>query len=273
MKRLFFICLSMSFSGVALALFQGIQMPLVGKVLNENKEKEVATYTLQSNSTKAYSPIDGTVFYVGNVKDYGLSVIIKNAHQVVILGNLDRVYAVKNQYLFQHDAVGSVVYHSKVIFVVEQIQRKSEEYGSVHLAENFRNKLLNFAKNGSKLVNDMTRTAVAKGSLTYHDLTRLLKETGFPEKTIPTMYCIAKWESGLNPKALNYNTNNTIDVGLFQINSLWFKKCNMDLAALYNEKDNTQCALTVYKNQGFPAWTTYNKYKNNEISNYCRLSF
>ena len=81
------------------------------------------------------------------------------------------------------------------------------------------------------------------------------------------MYCIAKWESGLNPKAINFNQNNTVDVGLFQINSTWLKKCNTTISMLYNEKENSKCALTVFQKQGFPAWTTYNnKFKN---SSYC----
>ena len=231
-------------------------------------------YVVSSDSTKAHSPIEGSVYYVGQLKDYGLSVIIKNAHKVAIIGNLDRSYVVKNQYLLPSDSVGSVAYHSKVVFIVQQIQRVDENYDpstSVNFAQKFQNKLVNFAKNGTQFLHNVAEEASNGRLLNYHDITSLLKDTGFPEKTIPTMYCIAKWESGLNPKALNYNNNNTVDVGLFQINSSWFKKCNTNIATLYDEKQNSQCALTVYKNQGFPAWTTYNKNKSHGSADYCNM--
>jgi soluble lytic murein transglycosylase-like protein len=36
------------------------------------------------------------------------------------------------------------------------------------------------------------------------------------------LYAIAKTESGVNPRAINRNTNGSYDVGLMQINSSWF---------------------------------------------------
>lgn len=36
------------------------------------------------------------------------------------------------------------------------------------------------------------------------------------------LYAIAKTESGLNPSAMNRNNNGSVDVGLMQINSIWF---------------------------------------------------
>jgi len=38
------------------------------------------------------------------------------------------------------------------------------------------------------------------------------------------LYAIAKTESGLNPRALNRNTNGSRDLGLMQINSSWLPK-------------------------------------------------
>lgn len=252
-----------------------VSMPVLGTILNQSNSTNGIKYIVKSDSTKAHSPIEGSVYYVGNLKDYGLSVIVKSAHKVAIIGNLDRSYVVKNQFLFKNDSVGSVAYHSKVVFIVQQIQRVEENYdstnSSLNFAQKFQDKLVDFAKNGTQVLRDIAQEASNGSLLNYHDISALLKKTGFPEKTIPTMYCIAKWESGLNPKALNYNNNNTVDVGLFQINSMWFKKCNANIATLYDEKLNSQCALTVYQNQGFPAWTTYNKNKNRGSADFCNM--
>jgi soluble lytic murein transglycosylase-like protein len=38
------------------------------------------------------------------------------------------------------------------------------------------------------------------------------------------LYAIAKTESGLNPNAINRNKNKSYDVGIMQINSMWFSK-------------------------------------------------
>ena len=100
-----------------------INMPVIGAILDQSTTENGLKYVVSSDSTKAHSPIEGSVYYVGQLKDYGLSVIIKNAHKVAIIGNLDRSYVVKNQYLLPSDSVGSVAYHSKVVFIVQQIQR------------------------------------------------------------------------------------------------------------------------------------------------------
>lgn len=36
------------------------------------------------------------------------------------------------------------------------------------------------------------------------------------------LYAIAKTESGMNPSAINRNENGSVDLGLMQINSIWF---------------------------------------------------
>lgn len=40
-------------------------------------------------------------------------------------------------------------------------------------------------------------------------------------QTAPLAACFARRESGLYPRATHYNSNGTIDRGLFQINSVW----------------------------------------------------
>ncbi|MES2615814.1 MAG: M23 family metallopeptidase [Bdellovibrionota bacterium] len=260
-------------------------MPVLGTIVEQSANGAGVKYIVNSDSSKAHAPMDGFVYYVGRLDDYGLAVIIKNSRKVSIIGNLDRSTVVKNQYVFQGDALGSVVYKSRVIYAVQQVRkidqdnnlrRIQQKSSSINFAQKFEEKFLQFAKNGGdflKLVSTKTSRKIGENQiLTYHDVSDLLKNIGFPEKYIPTMYCIAKWESGLNPKALNFNNNNTVDVGLFQINSIWFDKCGTNLATLYDEKENSRCALTVLQNQGFPAWTTYNKYKRNSATiDYCEM--
>lgn len=40
---------------------------------------------------------------------------------------------------------------------------------------------------------------------------------------------IAKWESGMNPYAIHWNSNGTYDYGLMQINSSWYKVLGPEL--------------------------------------------
>ena len=50
------------------------------------------------------------------------------------------------------------------------------------------------------------------------------EEAGTAYKINPALLkSIAKIESNLNPKAVNKNLNGSIDIGLMQINSFWFK--------------------------------------------------
>lgn len=51
------------------------------------------------------------------------------------------------------------------------------------------------------------------------------------------LYAIAKTESGLNPSAVNRNRNGSYDIGMMQINSLWFpelRKYGLDEKQLYD---------------------------------------
>jgi hypothetical protein len=70
--------------------------------------------------------------------------------------------------------------------------------------------------------------------------------------------CIASHESGGNSNAMNYNTNNSFDVGLFQINSINWPGCNSGHAPC-NVDQNTQCAWYIYGRWGnsFHAWSTH----------------
>jgi hypothetical protein len=67
------------------------------------------------------------------------------------------------------------------------------------------------------------------------------------------MLRIAIVESSLNHKALNKNTNGTVDVGLFQINSVNYEAC--EAFNIYNVRGNAMCAallLSIHKKSGDP---------------------
>jgi hypothetical protein len=73
-----------------------------------------------------------------------------------------------------------------------------------------------------------------------------------------TALAVAKAESGFREDAININTNNTIDVGIFQINSVHFKKAGCSIKDLVDQYKNVDCAYTIYKDQGFTPWVAFN---------------
>jgi len=69
---------------------------------------------------------------------------------------------------------------------------------------------------------------------------------------------IARAESGLKEQAFNaYNSNNTLDVGIFQVNSVHFNKPGCSLKELVDAKKNIDCAYTIYQSSGWNAWSVY----------------
>lgn len=93
----------------------------------------------------------------------------------------------------------------------------------------------------------------------YQNFKDVLVLKNFPAKQIPMFFCISKLESNFNTNAVNLNDNGTIDSGLFQINEVWEEQCHYKM---YTTEDNIDCAILIYKKQGFNAWTTYRKYRN-----------
>lgn len=74
----------------------------------------------------------------------------------------------------------------------------------------------------------------------------------FPEN--PTiMMAIAQAESGMNPLASHKNTNGSVDIGLFQINSIHGK----DQLELFDVDHNIEVARQVYEKQGLGAWVAF----------------
>ncbi len=97
-----------------------------------------------------------------------------------------------------------------------------------------------------------------------------LRKAGFPESSIGTMVCIAKYESGFNCDATNKNTDGSTDYGEFQINSYWwcsgdpkskYNGCSATCTSLFDCQANANCAYTVWKQQGYNAWYGYKNHK------------
>eukprot|EP00761_Pharyngomonas_kirbyi_P011671 gb/GECH01011697.1/.p1 GENE.gb/GECH01011697.1/~~gb/GECH01011697.1/.p1 ORF type:complete len:141 (+),score=24.25 gb/GECH01011697.1/:1-423(+) len=72
--------------------------------------------------------------------------------------------------------------------------------------------------------------------------------------------CIVKEESGGNAHALNYNTNGSFDIGLWQINSINWNSCNGGNPPC-DPKSNLECAIDVWKwgHGSFRLWSTCKK--------------
>jgi hypothetical protein len=80
------------------------------------------------------------------------------------------------------------------------------------------------------------------------------------EVSYPVLDRIAQCESGNShldkngQVMLRGNTNKSVDVGVFQINSLWFKKATELGLDLTKEKDNREFATYLYKTYGTEPW-------------------
>jgi hypothetical protein len=81
----------------------------------------------------------------------------------------------------------------------------------------------------------------------------ILIAEAFPENP-EIMIAIAKAESGMNPQAVNYNRNGSIDTGLFQVNSVH----GYDGLSLFDPEKNIKAAREIYDKQGIQAWTSFN---------------
>jgi lysozyme C len=103
-----------------------------------------------------------------------------------------------------------------------------------------------------------------------------LRKSGFPEYSVATMVCTSKYESSYNCDATNKNTDGSTDYGLMQINSYYwcsgdttskYNSCGTSCSSLFNCQLNTNCAYTVWKQQGYTAWYGYKNHKT-ECDNY-----
>ena len=65
-------------------------------------------------------------------------------------------------------------------------------------------------------------------------------------------------ESNFNSEAWNVNSNGSIDLGLWQINSVHFAKAGCSIRDVLDPIRATDCAYNLFKEQGFSPWTVFN---------------
>jgi hypothetical protein len=87
----------------------------------------------------------------------------------------------------------------------------------------------------------------------------LISTYGLNPQDAAIMTCIANEESKLVVTATHINNNGTQDTGLFQINDVNLKLCNMTKKDLMDPKNNIKCAMKVLEEQDFEAWATLRK--------------
>jgi len=75
---------------------------------------------------------------------------------------------------------------------------------------------------------------------------------GFAGSDLTKAVAVALAESGGEPNAQHINTNGSVDRGLWQINSIHGIGGN-----LFDPATNAAAAMTVFKQQGWGAWTTF----------------
>lgn len=62
-----------------------------------------------------------------------------------------------------------------------------------------------------------------------------------------------KWDE----QVINNNANNTVDVGIFQINQVHFKKPGCTLQEIVFAEKNILCAKSIYDEQGWNPWVVF----------------
>ncbi len=196
---------------------------------------------IKPSTNVVYAPSSGEIVFNGYVEEIGNTIAIKSENFFTLVsGNLNFKLK-KGENVRRGQEISDNANHSELYFEVRDLNGNPFDPIAVVRKER----------------------RVVKNKNIFQSFEQLLLKHGFEKKVIPTMYCIANWESGFNPSVTNYNRNKTLDLGLFQINSIWKSKCKISsLNQLYDINLNTRCALTVLKTQGLTAWVTYNKFKN-----------
>jgi len=82
-----------------------------------------------------------------------------------------------------------------------------------------------------------------------------LQRSGLPPSTHKTFLCIIQHESGKDTNAMNWNENQTMDIGLAQINKVNQAFCNVNDVALCDGQKNLNCAFALWAEDGFGPWS------------------
>lgn len=68
---------------------------------------------------------------------------------------------------------------------------------------------------------------------------------------------VARAESGLREDAINLNKGQSLDIGIFQINSVHWSKPGCGLKDLVDAYKNVDCAYQIWQAQGFEPWVAW----------------
>lgn len=93
--------------------------------------------------------------------------------------------------------------------------------------------------------------------LTPAQIAGYAKAAGFTGSQVTIMTAIALAESGGQTDVTHRNTNGSTDLGVWQIND----NANSDVLTMgdwRNPADNARMAFTIYKRQGYQAWSVFN---------------
>lgn len=80
-----------------------------------------------------------------------------------------------------------------------------------------------------------------------------------------TAIAIARAESRMREDAVNVNTNGTVDLGIFQVNSVHFDREGCSIQELVFARQNVDCAYQIYQEQGWSPWVAF---KNGNFRNH-----
>lgn len=93
----------------------------------------------------------------------------------------------------------------------------------------------------------------------------MAKEKGLREQTTDILVAVIKCESGLNPRAINKNSNGTIDYGLCQFNDYWYHNIISPEVALNNPKKAVEVMIEQLKKNRANDWICYRSKKYKEF--------
>lgn len=72
-----------------------------------------------------------------------------------------------------------------------------------------------------------------------------------------TALAVARAESGMRENAININKNDTIDVGIFQINSVHFEQEGCSLKEVSDAYKNVDCAYGLWQVSNWSPWVAF----------------